>query len=38
MSTLAADGNALPAKSKPGTMAAAGTFGTAAALLAVREG
>ncbi len=34
--TLAADGRELPSRSKPGTVLAAGTFGAAAAALAVR--
>ena len=37
LATLVADGDRLPAKAKPGTVAAAGVFGAAAAALAVRE-
>jgi hypothetical protein len=36
--TLIADGDRLPARAKPGTVAAAGVFGAAAAALAIREG
>jgi hypothetical protein len=36
--TLVADGSELPARSKPGTIMAAGSFGVAAALLAARAG
>src|ERR671911_134746 len=36
--TLIADGDQLPPKAKPGTVAAAGVFGAAAAALAAREG
>jgi hypothetical protein len=36
--TLSADGDQLPSRSKPGTVAAAGAFGAVAAALAVREG
>jgi hypothetical protein len=36
--TLAADGAALPSKSKPGTVLAAGTFGAIGAALAARQG
>lgn len=35
--TLIADGERLPSKSKPGTVAAAGTFGAAGAALALRR-
>jgi hypothetical protein len=35
--TLIADGDQLPSRSKPGTVAAAGAFGAMAAALAVRE-
>jgi hypothetical protein len=35
--TLVADGAGLPARSKPGTAVAAGTFGAAGAALAARE-
>jgi hypothetical protein len=38
LATLTADGDRLPAKAKPGTVAAAGVFGAAAAALAAREG
>jgi hypothetical protein len=37
IATLVADGQRLPAKSKPGTVAAAGVFGAAAAALAASE-
>jgi hypothetical protein len=37
VATLIADGERLPAKSKPGTVAAAGLFGAAAAALAASE-
>jgi hypothetical protein len=37
LATLVADGERLPAKAKPGTAAAAGVFGAAAAALATRE-
>lgn len=36
--TLAADGDALPPRSKPGTVLAAGAFGAVAAMLAQRVG
>jgi hypothetical protein len=36
--TLVADGDQLPSRAKPGTVAAAGSFGAAAAALAVRSG
>ena len=37
IATLVADGDPLPSKSKPGTVAAAGVFGAAAAALAATE-
>ena len=37
VATLLADGERLPSKSKPGTVAAAGVFGAAAAALAATE-
>jgi hypothetical protein len=37
IATLVADGDRLPAKSKPGTVAAAGVFGAAAAALAASQ-
>ena len=37
VATLAADGDGLPAKSKPGTVLAAGSFGVLGAVLATRH-